>query len=272
MCLNPGERGVVPRRGADEWFPRCSSSSELLCRSACRREGGGLAVSEFAAVVVTAMLAQLVVLPGEKVQFIIAGLSTRYRPWLVVSAAGLSFAGWTALEIRLGEALQGALPQTYLDVFTGGLFLLFGFLLLRSMPEGASLTPAAETDGGLAAVEGVTVPLGERMPESFRTFLAVFAMMAAGEFGDKTQLVTIGLAVQYGAHPGIWVGEMLAIIPVSFANAYFFHTFADRFDARKAHIGAAGIFFFFGLDTFLAVLTGFSVWETAVEWLTAALV
>jgi putative Ca2+/H+ antiporter (TMEM165/GDT1 family) len=229
-------------------------------------------VSEFAAVVVTAMLAQLVVLPGEKVQFIIAGLSTRYRPWLVVSAAGLSFAGWTALEIRLGEALQGALPQTYLDVFTGGLFLLFGFLLLRSMPEGASLTPAAETDGGLAAVEGVTVPLGERMPESFRTFLAVFAMMAAGEFGDKTQLVTIGLAVQYGAHPGIWVGEMLAIIPVSFANAYFFHTFADRFDARKAHIGAAGIFFFFGLDTFLAVLTGFSVWETAVEWLTAALV
>ena len=229
-------------------------------------------MSEFAAVVVTAMLAQLVVLPGEKVQFIIAGLSTRYRPWLVVSAAGLSFAGWTALEIRLGEALQGALPQTYLDVFTGGLFLLFGFLLLRSMPEGASLTPAAETDGGLAAVEGVTVPLGERMPESFRTFLAVFAMMAAGEFGDKTQLVTIGLAVQYGAHPGIWVGEMLAIIPVSLANAYFFHTFADRFDARKAHIGAAGIFFFFGLDTFLAVLTGFSVWETAVEWLTAALV
>ena len=229
-------------------------------------------MSQFAAVVVTALLAQLVVLPGEKVQFIIAGLSTRYRPWLVVSAAGLSFAGWTALEIWFGQALKGALPQVYLDVFSGALFLLFGVLLLRSMPEGESLTPAAETDGGLAAVEGVTVPLGERMPEGLRTFLAVFAMMAAGEFGDKTQLVTIGLAVQYGAHPGIWVGEMLAIIPVSLANAYFFHTFADRFDARKAHIGAAGIFFFFGLDTFLAVLTGFSVWETAVEWLTAALV
>jgi len=227
-------------------------------------------VSEFAAVVVTAMVAQLVVLPGEKVQFIIAGLSTRYRPYLVVSAAGLAFAGWTALEIWLGEALQGALPQVYLDAFTGGLFLVFGVLLLRSMPAGASLEPAAETDGGLAAVEGVTVPLGERMPDGLRTFLAVFAMMAAGEFGDKTQLVTIGLAVQYGAHPGIWVGEMLAIIPVSLANAYFFHTFVDRFDARKVHAGAAAIFFFFGFDTFLSVLTGFSVWETVVDGVTAA--
>ncbi|MEF8852391.1 MAG: TMEM165/GDT1 family protein [Haloarculaceae archaeon] len=228
-------------------------------------------MSEFATVVIAALVAQLLVLPGEKVQFIIAGLSTRYRPLVVVSAAGLAFAGWTALEIWFGQALKGALPQLYLDVFTGGLFVLFGVLLLRSMPEGASLEPAAETDGGLAAVEGVSVPLGERMSDGLRTFLAIFAMMATGEFGDKTQLVTIGLAVQYGAHPGIWVGEMLAIVPVSLANAYFFHTFADRFDARKAHAGAAAIFFFFGLDTFLAVLTGFSVWETVVETISGVL-
>ena len=96
-------------------------------------------------------------------------------------------------------------------------------------------------------------------------------MMAAGEFGDKTQLVTIGLAVEYGAHPGIWVGEMLAIIPVSIANAYFFHTFSEGFDARKAHMVGAVIFFFFGFDTFLAVLTGFSVWETVVNTVAATL-
>ena len=222
-------------------------------------------MSEFAAVVVTAMVAQLVVLPGEKVQFIIAGLSTRYRPYLVVSAAGLAFAGWTALEIWLGEALQGALPQVYLDAFTGGLFLVFGVLLLRSMPAGASLEPAAETDGGLAAVEGVTVPLGERMPDGLRTFLAVFAMMAAGEFGDKTQLVTIGLAAQYGATAAIWVGEMVAIIPVSLANAFFFHRFAHRVDVRKAHLFGVALFAFFAFDTFLAVFTGVSIWGSFVE-------
>jgi uncharacterized membrane protein len=64
---------------------------------------------------------------------------------------------------------------------------------------------------------------------------------------------------------------MLAIIPVSLANAYFFHTFAERFDARKAHAVGAAIFVFFGLDTFLAVFTGFSVWETVVGTVAGAL-
>ena len=228
-------------------------------------------MSEFATVVVAALVAQVLVLPGEKVQFISAGLSTRYRPWLVVSAAGLAFAGWTALEIWFGQALKGALPAVYLDLISGALFLVFGYLLFRSMPDGPSLEPAAETDGGVATVESVSVPYGNRLPERVRTFLAIFVMMATGEFGDKTQLVTISLAVQYGAHPGIWVGEMLAIIPVSLANAYFFHTFSERFDARKAHAAGAAIFVFFGLDTFLAVATGFSVWETVVTAVAATL-
>jgi hypothetical protein len=43
-------------------------------------------------VAMIAFVAQVAVLPGEKVQFIIAGLSTRYNPLLVVSAAGLAFA------------------------------------------------------------------------------------------------------------------------------------------------------------------------------------
>jgi len=88
--------------------------------------------------------------------------------------------------------------------------------------------------------------------------------MAVGEFGDKTQLVTIGLAAQYGAHPAIWAGEMLAIIPVSIANALFFHRFAHLVDMRKAHAVAAAIFVFFGLDTILAITIGFSVWEQLV--------
>jgi len=229
-------------------------------------------VAEFLTVVVAAMGAQLAVLPGEKVQFIIAGLSTRYRPSVVVSAAGLAFAGWTTLEIWFGQALKGALPPVYLDAIAGGLFLLFGILLLRSMPasetlDGATRTgDAAQTDGGMAALDGdldVSVA-GFDVPDRFGNFLPIFAMMAAGEFGDKTQLVTIGLAVEYGAHAGIWVGEMLAIIPISVANAYFFSRFAHRFDARKAHLAGAALFFFFGLDTFLALVTGFSVWEAVV--------
>ncbi|MFB6153259.1 MAG: TMEM165/GDT1 family protein [Halodesulfurarchaeum sp.] len=215
-----------------------------------------------------ALLAQLAVLPGEKVQFIIAGLSTRYDPWIVVAAAGTAFAGWTAVELLVGKALKGALPGVILDALTGGLFLLFAVLLIRSAPE----TAGTETDGGILDAGELTPSVGGyELPDYLGGFFPILAMMAAGEFGDKTQLVTIGLAVQYGAHPAIWFGEMAAIIPVSIANAFFFHRFSSRFDVRKAHLAGALLFAFFGFDTILSLVTGFSIWETAVTRLSAAI-
>ncbi|WP_096389085.1 TMEM165/GDT1 family protein [Halopenitus persicus] len=260
-------------------------------------------------VAVIAFLAQLAVLPGEKVQFIIAGLSTRYNPLLVVAAAGSAFAGWTVLEIAFGSYVQRVLPAVYLDLLTGLLFLFFAVALLRSAPSrtrtdggSAAATPdddntdaadvnadAADAtaatpdrvaagedaslpddDGGTSMLDGeldVRVPyLGWRIPNAFGGFLPIFALMAFGEFGDKTQLVTIGLAAQYPAFPAaIWAGEMAAIIPVSLVNAFVFFRFANRFDLRTAHHLAGAAFAFFGIDTLQAIVTGVSVWDTVVE-------
>jgi putative Ca2+/H+ antiporter (TMEM165/GDT1 family) len=118
----------------------------------------------FVEVAAVAFAAQLAVLPGEKVQFIIAGLSTRYHPKVVVAAAGTAFAGWTALEIWFGAALRGAFPPVVLDAVTAVLFAVFALLLFRSAPapgetsvgdvdkgEGTS-SDAAETDGGIVDV------------------------------------------------------------------------------------------------------------------------
>ena len=218
-------------------------------------------------VLVVAFVLQLSVLPGEKVQFIIAGLSTRYNPWLVVAAAGSAFAGWTAIEILVGEALQTALDPIYLNGLTAVLFLLFAVQLVRSAPEpgGASMS-----DGGVADPAAVDLSIrGYEVPPYLRGFVPIFVLMAAGEFGDKTQIVTIGLAAQYGATSAIWAGEMLAIIPVSIVNALFFHRFSHRFNARKAHFAGAVVFAFFGLDTVLQMGTGFSFWESAIDRITA---
>jgi putative Ca2+/H+ antiporter (TMEM165/GDT1 family) len=231
-------------------------------------------MTSFLEIVVVAAIAQLTVLPGEKVQFIIAGLSTRFAPLVVVSAAGAAFASWTALEILFGEALQRALPGVVLDGMTAGLFLLFAVLLVRSAPDG--LSAAGESDGGtetlVANLEADFELFGHTVGGRVGEFLTIFVMMAAGEFGDKTQLITIGLAAQYGATAAIWVGEMIAIIPVSLANAYFFHTFSHRFDLRKAHYAGAALFAFFGLDTVLGLVTGpeavfghNSLWEAVVS-------
>jgi len=228
-------------------------------------------------ILVVAAGTQLAVLPGEKVQFIIAALSTRYDPRLVVVAAATAFAGWTAVEVAVGGALQGALPEAVLDLFTAGLFLLFAGMLLRSAPSSETSATGqdqrsddalatAQTDGGALDGEDLDVSvLGRSVPNRFGGFLPICALMVAGEVGDKTQLVTIGLAAQYGAHPAIWAGEMLVIVPVSLANAYFFHTFSHRFDLRRAHVIGAAIFVAFAADTLLALTVGVSVWETVVE-------
>ncbi len=172
-------------------------------------------------IMVVAFTAQLAVLPGEKVQFIIAGLSTRYNPWVVVSAAGSAFAGWTALEIWFGSALKGALPQVYLDAFTAALFLVFAVLLVRSAPDRGE--SPAETDGGMMGTGDLDVSVfGREVPDALGGFLPIFVMMVTGEFGDKTQLVTIGLAAQYGATPAIWAGEMLGVERVADSPAHVF--------------------------------------------------
>lgn len=238
----------------------------------------------FFEIVVVAAVAQLLVLPGEKVQFIIAGLSTRFKPILVVGAAGAAFAGWTALEILFGQALQRVLPGPILDGITAGLFLLFAVLLVRSAPDNSlsSLNEEQmESDAVGERVKKITPEFevrGYSVDGRLGEFLSIFVLMAAGEFGDKTQLITIGLAAQYGASAAIWVGEMLVIIPVSLANAYFFHTFAHRFDARKAHFTGAFLFTFFGLDTILGMVTGpeavfghNSLWEAVVGIISQAL-
>lgn len=230
----------------------------------------------FIEVATVAFVAQLLVLPGEKVQFIIAALATRYDPLVVVAAAGAAFAGWTAIEISLGAALKGALPVLLLDLVTALLFLLFAVLLLRSRPEsdGKRTTGASNAERSHLGIQDeleVTIR-GHTVPTVFGGFLPIFVLMAIGEFGDKTQLVTIGLAIEYGARPAIWVGEMAAIIPVSLVNALVFDRFVQHYNARKAHLVGATIFAFFGLDTGLQILTrnllkgpGISVWEWLVS-------
>jgi putative Ca2+/H+ antiporter (TMEM165/GDT1 family) len=204
-------------------------------------------------VAVTAFVLQLTVIPGEKAQFVIAGLATKYRPASVVAGAAVAFGGWTALEIALGRALEGALPAVYLDAFTAALFFVFAVLLVRSAPSKAD-RPAA-TDGGLDE---------ERFGlDRFGGFLTAFFAIGVGEFGDKTQAVTIGLAAHFSAASAIWVGEMLAIVPVSILTASLSSRFARRVNVRAVHLASAALFGFFAADITLSIVTGgFSVWET----------
>ena len=197
-------------------------------------------------VLVSAFVLQLLVLPGEKGQMVIAALATKYSPYVVVAGAATAFGGWTVLEIILGNALKGALPEVYLDGITAGLFIVFAAWILYtpafaldSEPE-----PKSITDGGPA----LAAEAADAVPSRFAGFVPSFSLMVFGEFGDKTQLITIGLAVQYGAHPAIWFGEMLAIIPVSLLTALFFSRVSQYINMRWVRYASATLFVLFAMD------------------------
>ncbi|WP_254766111.1 TMEM165/GDT1 family protein [Salinilacihabitans rarus] len=213
-------------------------------------------MSDFIEIVLTAFVLQLLALPGEKGQLVIAGLATEHDPYMVVAGAATAFGGWTAIEILLGNGLTGALPAVYLDAITAGLFVVFAVWLLYATPDDGSRPPGKPvTDGGSRFLESVQ----SSVPPRFRGFLPSFSLMVVGEFGDKTQLVTIGLAVQYGATSAIWIGEMLAIVPVSLVTALVFRRTADRFDRAWVHRVAAVTFGLFALDIAAEYAVGTSI-------------
>ncbi|MEF8780357.1 MAG: TMEM165/GDT1 family protein [Haloferacaceae archaeon] len=216
-------------------------------------------MSTFIEVVIAAFTLQLLALPGEKGQLVIASLATKYNPYMVVGGAATAFGGWTAIEILLGNALEGALPEVYLDGATAGLFVVFAAWILYAStgeaedpsstgvadgPPSTGMAEGATSDGGVPVYDGFRSPDESR----FSGFLPSFSLMVFGEFGDKTQLITIALAVQYGANPAIWVGEMLAIVPVSLATALFFHSASTRINQRWVHRVAAALFLLFAID------------------------
>jgi putative Ca2+/H+ antiporter (TMEM165/GDT1 family) len=211
-------------------------------------------MSGFLDIVAVAFVLQLTALPGEKGQLVIASLATKYNPYMVVAGATTAFGGWTVLEILVGNALKGALPEIYLDGITGVLFVVFAGWIIYASPGPGSEQGAVSTDGGSRL--GNALPFA--VPAQLHGFLPSFSLMVFGEFGDKTQLVTIGLAVQYGATPAIWLGEMLAIVPVSLVTALFFHKLSHRFDRVWLHRVAAATFLLFAADIAAGYALGWS--------------
>jgi putative Ca2+/H+ antiporter (TMEM165/GDT1 family) len=208
-------------------------------------------------VFVSAFVLQLLALPGEKGQMAIAALATEYSPYAVVAGAATAFGGWTVVEILLGNALRGALPEVFLDGVTAGLFVVFAAWVLYT----SKLDPDESEDDELRAdgrAEPADGPVGAAHSR-FTGFVPSFSLMVFGEFGDKTQLITIGLAAQYGAHPAIWFGEMAAIVPVSLLTALFFARTSSYVNTRTVRYGSATLFVLFAADIAAKYLLGFSV-------------
>ena len=139
----------------------------------------------------------LIVLPAElpdKTVLACLVMGSRYRPAFVFTGAAAAFTAHVALAVTAGSLL-GLLPHRPVQAVAGVLFL-FGAVLVWCQYRQDSSDDTAE-DGH---------------PSRFLPVAAMaFAVVFAAEFGDLTQMLTVGLAVRYGDPLAVGIGSVLAL-------------------------------------------------------------
>jgi putative Ca2+/H+ antiporter (TMEM165/GDT1 family) len=153
--------------------------------------------------------------------------ATRYRALTILLAITAATAVVHLVSVGVGAALGVALPTDAISVVGGIAFLGFGVWTLRGDALGAD-------DEARAARTSRSV------------FWSVAVAFFLAELGDKTMLATVTLAADHGAL-GIWIGSTLGMVAAD-ALAITVGRFAGtRLPERMVRIGAAAVFFAFGI-------------------------
>jgi len=165
---------------------------------------------------------------GDKSQLMALTFATRFRAVSILVGISIATALVHAVSVGVGAILQVSLPTRVINIAAGVLFLGFGAWTLR----GDTLTEAerakAERTGGRGAV----------VTASTAFFLA--------ELGDKTMLATITLATTY-APLGVWIGSTVGMVAADALAIFVWRVLGTRLPQRAVRIGAAGLFFAFGV-------------------------
>ena len=165
---------------------------------------------------------------GDKSQLMALTFATRFRAVSILVGISIATALVHAVSVGVGAILQVSLPTRVINIAAGVLFLGFGAWTLR----GDTLTEAerakAERTGGRGAV----------VTASTAFFLA--------ELGDKTMLATITLATTY-APLGVWIGSTVGMVAADALAIFVGRVLGTRLPERAVRIGAAVLFFAFGV-------------------------
>lgn len=139
----------------------------------------------------------LIVLPAElpdKTVLACLIMGSRYRPAFVFAGAAAAFTVHVVLAVTAGSLL-GLLPHRQVQAVAGVLFLFGAFLVWRQhRQEEGDDDAERERPSRLLPVAGMA-----------------FAVVFAAEFGDLTQMLTVGLAARYGDPLAVGIGSVLAL-------------------------------------------------------------
>lgn len=164
---------------------------------------------------------------GDKSQLMALAFATRFKVWPVLLGITIATAVVHLASVGIGYGLGAALPTGWISLVAALAFIGFGFWTLR----GDNLTEEEKEKAG-RAVKSVVIAVGTAF------FLA--------ELGDKTMLATITLATDYGWF-GTWLGSTLGMVAADALAIVVGRALGRRLPENTIRIGAAVLFFIFGI-------------------------
>jgi putative Ca2+/H+ antiporter (TMEM165/GDT1 family) len=174
----------------------------------------------------------------DKTMFATIVLATRYRrPLAIVVGVTLAMTVHAFLAVAVGEALR-RLPRTPTELAVAAMFIIGGLLLLRGDDDD-------DADVDAVPVHTVWGVIG-------RSALII----GVAEFGDFTQLATIGIAAQRGYPAAVAAGSIAAHIVVAVLAVLAGRWLERRLPVRTVQRAAGAIFLVFGMLTAVSALRG----------------
>ena len=192
---------------------------------------------------------------GDKTFFIAAIMAMRHSRATVFAGAVGALGVMTALSAALGWAAPALISKTYTHYLAVALFFFFG---LRSLYEsllawegGGMREELAETEKELAGSKGSKTK-AKRALLSSSVLAETFVITFLAEWGDRSQIATIGLAASEDPF-GVTLGGVLGHAVCTGAAVIGGKHMATRVSERAVAVTGGALFVLFGAH---ALVTG----------------
>ncbi len=174
---------------------------------------------------------------GDKTQLVALTLATRFRPGVVLSGVFVATLLVHLFSVGLGSLTSRFLSTGWIELVSGLAFVGFGLWTIRG----------DQLDEENRAMKSLTSP-----------FLIVTVTFFLAELGDKTMLGTVTLAASHSLIP-VWIGSTLGMVIADGLAIWVGLVLGKKLPERVIKIGAAGIFFVFGL--YYVIMGANELWQ-----------
>jgi putative Ca2+/H+ antiporter (TMEM165/GDT1 family) len=161
---------------------------------------------------------------GDKTQLLAMAFACRYRWQTVMWGVFAATAANHLMAAALGNYLSAIVPMEYVKTAAAASFIIFGLWTIR----GDKLRD-------------------EDKKYKFNPFWTVTIAFFIAEMGDKTQLATIALAVEYNTIIPVWLGTTLGMLISNAIGIIFGNVMGKRIPENAIKWAAALIFIGFGI-------------------------